>query len=159
LDMTSSCSKLPAVDAAKSGGRAEAPLIRFEKVSYRYPAGDRMVLTDIDLSIRRGEIVGIVGPTGAGKTTLCLALNGIVPQFFGGEFFGSVHIGDLDTIETPTSRLAHHVGMVFEDPDTQITATTVAEEVAFALENLKVPTQEIRRRVREALDVVGLDGH
>src|SRR5262245_54712617 len=118
-----------------------------------------MVLTDIDLSIRRGEIIGIVGATGAGKTTLCLAMNGIVPQFFGGEFFGSVHIAGLDAIETPTSRLAHKVGMVFEDPDTQITATTVAEEVAFALENLKVPTPEIARRVGDALKVVGLAGH
>ncbi len=61
-------------------------------------------------------------------------------------------------IETPTSRLAHHVGMVFEDPDTQITSTSVAEEVAFALENLKVPTAEIARRVGAALSMVGLAG-
>jgi energy-coupling factor transporter ATP-binding protein EcfA2 len=139
--------------------QADAPLIRFEAVSYRYPAGERMALADLDLSVNRGEIIGIVGPTGAGKTTLCLAMNGIVPQFFGGEFFGAVHIADLDAIETPTSRLAHHVGMVFEDPDTQITATTVADEVAFALENLKVPTLEIGRRVGEALGAVGLAGH
>jgi energy-coupling factor transporter ATP-binding protein EcfA2 len=150
---------LQAAEAAGSNERADAPLSRFEAVSYRYPTSERMALADIDLSIKRGEIIGIVGPTGAGKTTLCLAMNGIVPQFFGGEFFGAVHIADLDAIETPTSRLAHHVGMVFEDPDTQITATTVAEEVAFALENLKVPTLEIGRRVGAALGVVGLAGH
>lgn len=150
---------MQAAEAARPDERADAPLIRFEAVSYRYPASERIALAGIDLSVRRGEIIGIVGPTGAGKTTLCLAMNGIVPQFFGGEFFGSVHIADLDAIETPTSRLAHQVGMVFEDPDTQITATTVAEEVAFALENLKVPTPEIARRVGEALEAVGLAGH
>ena len=137
---------------------ADSPIIRFEAVGYRYPAASGMALADIDLSVRRGEIVGIIGPTGAGKTTLCLALNGIVPQFFGGEFFGRVHIAGLDSIETPTSRLAHHVGMVFEDPDTQITSTSVAEEVAFALENLKVPTLGDRRRVGAALGMVGLAG-
>lgn len=135
------------------------PLIRFEAVSYRYPACEGVALAGIDFSVRRGEIIGIVGATGAGKTTICLAMNGIVPQFFGGEFFGSVHIAELDAIETPTSQLAHKVGMVFEDPDTQITATTVEEEVAFALENLKVPTPEIARRVSDALEAVGLAGH
>jgi energy-coupling factor transport system ATP-binding protein len=149
---------LQAAEAAGSEERADAPLIRFETVSYRYPAGERMALADINLSVKRGEIIGIVGATGAGKTTLCLAMNGIVPQFFGGEFFGAVRIAGLDAIDTPTNRLAHHVGMVFEDPDTQITATTVAEEVAFALENLKVPTLEIGRRVGEALGFVGLAG-
>lgn len=136
----------------------EAPLIRFEGVSYRYPTGTEPALAGVDLSIRRGDIVGIAGPTGAGKTTFCLTLNGIVPQFFGGEFFGSIKIAGLDAIDTPTSQLARHVGMVFEDPETQITATTVAEEVAFALENLKVPSPEIARRVGEALQAVGLAG-
>jgi energy-coupling factor transport system ATP-binding protein len=145
-------------DPVAPGERADTPIIRFEAVGYRYSGGERQALADIDLSVRRGEIIGIIGPTGAGKTTLCLALNGIVPQFFGGEFFGHVHIADLDSIETPTSRLAHHVGMVFEDPDTQITSTSVADEVAFALENLKVPTAEIERRVGAALEMVGLAG-
>ncbi len=149
---------MQAGDEATPAEPAVSPILRFEAVGYRYPSGERMALAEIDLSVKRGEIVGIVGPTGAGKTTLCLAINGIVPQFFGGEFFGRVQIAGLDSIETPTSRLAHHVGMVFEDPDTQITSTSVAEEVAFALENLMVPTSEIRRRVGAALGMVGLTG-
>ena len=75
---------MQAAEAVWPEERADAPLIRFEAVSYRYLAGERMALADIDLSVKRGEIIGIVGPTGAGKTTLCLAMNGIVPQFFGG---------------------------------------------------------------------------
>ncbi len=144
---------------AAAPGLADAPLIRFEKVSYAYPGSDRQVLKDIDLTIDRGEIIGVIGPTGAGKSTFCLALNGIVPQFFSGTFFGTVAVAGLDTIETPTSRLARLVGMVFEDPETQITATTVESEVAFALENLKVPTPDISRRVRDALAMVGLTGY
>lgn len=140
-------------------GSDEAPLIRFEKVSYSYPGTGRVVLKDINLTIKRGEIIGVIGPTGAGKSTFCLALNGIVPQFFAGEFFGTVDVAGLDTIDTPISRLAHLVGMVFEDPETQITATTVENEVAFALENLKIPTPEIARRVRDALAMVGLTGY
>ena len=96
---------------AAAPGLADAPLIRFEKVSYAYPGSDRQVLKDIDLTIDRGEIIGVIGPTGAGKSTFCLALNGIVPQFFSGTFFGTVAVAGLDTIETPTSRLAHLVGM------------------------------------------------
>lgn len=133
-------------------------LVRFDGVSYRYPSADSRAIDDISTEIRRGEIVGVIGATGAGKTTLCLAMNGIVPQFFGGEFFGAVTIAGHDAIDVPTSRLARHVGMVFEDPETQITATTVIEEAAFALENLGVPTEEMAVRVGEALRAVGLDG-
>jgi energy-coupling factor transport system ATP-binding protein len=133
-------------------------LVRFDGVSYRYPSADIRALDGINAEIRRGEIVGVIGATGAGKTTLCLAMNGIVPQFFGGEFFGHVTVAGLDAVDVPTSRLARHVGMVFEDPETQITATTVIEEAAFALENLSVPSREMQVRVAGALHAVGLGG-
>lgn len=134
------------------------PLVTFERVGYAYPGASRRALDGLDMTIARGEFVGIVGATGAGKSTLCLTLNGIVPQFFGGSFFGTVRITGHDTLETPTSRLAATVGMVFEDPETQITATTVEGEVAFALENLKLPTELMQVRVAEALRAVGLAG-
>ena len=130
---------------------ADEPLIRFEGVGYTYQGAATRALDCIDLVIRPGELVGIVGASGAGKSTLCLAFNGIVPQFFGGDFFGAVHVAGVDTVDTPTSRLAATVGMVFEDPETQITAATVEAEVAFALENLQVPSTEIGSRVATAL--------
>ena len=147
-----------------TGGQSEPddgrlrPLVTFERVGYAYPGAASRALDGLDLTIGRGEFVGIVGATGAGKSTLCLTLNGIVPQFFGGSFFGTVRIAGIDTLETATSRLAATVGMVFEDPETQITATTVEGEVAFALENLKVPTETMQPRVAEALRAVGLAG-
>ena len=129
-----------------------------DKVSYIYPRSELPALRDISLELRKGEFFGLIGPTGAGKTTLCLALNGIVPQFYGGRFFGRALVAGLDTVEHPISTLARHVGMVFEDPETQLTAISVEHEVAFALENLCVPREEIRARILRALAAVRLEG-
>jgi energy-coupling factor transport system ATP-binding protein len=128
------------------------------RVSYFYPRSEAPVLKDISLEIYRGEFLGLIGPTGAGKTTLCLTLNGIVPQFYGGRFFGHVTLAGLDTLAHPVSTLAQHVGTVFEDPETQLTATSVENEIAFALENLKVPREEILRRIPRVLAAVRLEG-
>ena len=102
--------------------------------------------------------MGIIGPTGAGKTTMCLALNGIVPQFYGGRYYGSVHVGDLDTVEHPISAMAKYVGQVFEDPETQLITTSMENEIAFALENLKVSREVIIERIPRALSAVRLEG-
>ncbi|MCX7670242.1 MAG: energy-coupling factor transporter ATPase [Anaerolineae bacterium] len=123
-----------------------------------YPRSPEPVLRDISLEIFRGEFLVIIGPTGAGKSTLCLTLNGIVPQFFGGRFFGRALVAGLDTLEHPISHLARHVGAVFEDPETQLIATSVENEIAFALENLKLPREEIRARIGPALAAVRLEG-
>jgi len=130
----------------------------FDKVSYMYPRSAAPVLRDISLEIRKGELLGLIGPSGAGKTTLCLALNGIVPQFYGGRFFGAVNVAGLDTLEHPISTLARYVGIVLENPETQVTATSVENEIAFALENLKVPRDEILARIPRVLEAVRLEG-
>jgi energy-coupling factor transport system ATP-binding protein len=129
-----------------------------DNVSYLYPRSVTPVLRDLSLEIHEGEFLGLIGPTGAGKSTLCLALNGIVPQFYGGRFFGRVTVAGLDSLEHPISTLARHVGMILEDPEIQITAFSVENEVAFALENLCVPRDEILVRIPEALAAVRLEG-
>lgn len=131
-------------------------LVEFEEVSYFYPKADGPALRDVSFQVRPGEIVGVAGPTGAGKTTLALACMGIVPQFYGGRFFGAVRIGYMDTTEHAVHALARRVGLVFQDPDTQLVAASVEAEVAFALENLALPAGDIRARVTEALAAVGL---
>jgi len=129
-----------------------------DKVSYMCPRSDRLVLADVSLTIRQGEFLGLIGPTGAGKTTLCLTLNGIVPQFYGGRFFGRITVAGLDSLESPVSTLAQHVGIVLDDPEVQLTATSVENEIAFALENLNVPRDEIIARIGEVLEAVRLEG-
>jgi energy-coupling factor transporter ATP-binding protein EcfA2 len=133
-------------------------IISIDNLSYQYPRSPGLVLRDINLSVDRGEFLGIVGPTGAGKTTLCLALNGIVPQFYGGRFYGRVAVAGLDTVDTPIHLLAQHVAIVFQDPETQLIANTVEDEVAFGLENVRVPPEEMQRRIQWALAAVRLDG-
>lgn len=133
-------------------------IARIEKVSYLYPRSTQPVLSEITLDIQKGEFFGLIGPTGAGKTTLCLALNGIVPQFYGGRFFGQILIAGLDTLDHPISTLAKHVGQVFEDPETQLITTSVENEIAFALENLKVDRDEIYARIPRVLEAVRLEG-
>jgi len=134
------------------------PILTLDKVSYMYPRSTEPVLRDISLQIRRGEFLGLIGPTGAGKTTLCLTLNGIVPQFYGGRFFGRATVAGLDTVEHPVSELAQHVGSVFQDPETQLISTSVENEIAFALENLRMPREEIQHRIPRVLDAVRLSG-
>ncbi len=134
------------------------PIAIFKDVSYKYPRSEKFNLLNINLEILKGEFLGLIGPMGAGKTTLCLALNGIVPQFYGGRYFGEVHVAGMDTIEHPISAMANHVGQVFEDPETQLISTSVENEIAFALENLKVSREVIIERIPQALSAVRLDG-
>jgi energy-coupling factor transporter ATP-binding protein EcfA2 len=134
------------------------PLVELRNVSYQYPKQTAYALSNANLKVHKGEFLGVIGPTGAGKTTLCLALNGIVPQFYGGRFFGSLRVGGFDTVKHPTSEFARHVGMVFEDPETQLISMSVENEIAFALENLKYPREIILERIQSSLASVRLTG-
>lgn len=135
------------------------PYIILEEVSYRYPRARRYALRRLHLTIFRGEFVAVLGENGAGKSTFCQALNGVVPQSRGGHMVGRVVVGGLDTQRTPIAELAQKVGIVLEDPETQIFTTSVLSEVAFGPENLGVEPQEILRRAHWALQAVRLTGY
>jgi energy-coupling factor transporter ATPase len=135
------------------------PYIILDDVSYRYPRSRRHALKHLNLSIHRGEFVAVLGENGAGKSTLCQALNGVIPQSRGGRMRGHVLVAGLDTQESTVAELAQRVGIVLEDPETQIFTTSVLSEVAFGPENLGLPTEEILRRARWALEVVRLGSY
>lgn len=133
-------------------------MISLEHVTYRYPQTQQPALRDIDLEIAKGTFVVVVGANGAGKSTLCAALAGFIPHHFRGELSGRVRVDGLDTAATPLAELVTHVGLVFQNPFNQISYAklTVAEEIAFGLENLGVPREEMHNRVSATLDLVGL---
>jgi energy-coupling factor transporter ATP-binding protein EcfA2 len=141
-----------------------SPEISIHDLHFSYPAlipddEPNPVLKGIDLEVERGEFVSIMGPTGVGKTTLCLALNGIVPQSTGGTIRGEVVVAGLNTRQHPVSVLASQVGIVFQDPESQFFNMTVEDEVAFGPESLGLNPREIRERVDWALTVVGMSPH
>ena len=135
------------------------PIVVYENFSYSYPTTPD-ALVDIDLKIYRGEVFGVIGPNGAGKSTFCKSLNGLVPHFYGGTVKGRVLVDGMDTLEHTTSELSMKVGLVFQEPETQLSglALTVEDEVGFGLSMLGFPSEVIRKRTREALEKVGLKG-
>jgi energy-coupling factor transport system ATP-binding protein len=110
------------------------------------------------LTLRRGEVKLLLGPSGAGKSSLALTLNGLIPHQIEGDTRGHVLVNGTPTTETTLAALTAQVGLLFQDPESQIATLTVADEVAFGLENLRVPPDEIGPRVAVALRQVGLEG-
>lgn len=133
-------------------------LITVEDLRYRYPGTERLALDHVSFSVEEGELVGIVGANLSGKSTLCAALVGLVPHFYKGAYGGRVEVAGLTTQEHAVSDISQTVGLVFQNPFTQITGSklTVYEEVAFGLEYAQLPREEIRRRVDHALELLGL---
>lgn len=131
-------------------------MIDFKGFSFKYKNSEKNALSDINLSIKKGEFVGIIGNSGAGKSTFTYAINGIIPHHYDGDFYGEVNINGLDTVESSPSELALKVGSVFQDIDGQMVSSVVEDEMLFGLENFGVGHDEIERRVVETLKMVGI---
>jgi len=142
---------------AMGDGRMKA--IEMDGVSFSYHSRpETPVLNDLVLSVKKGEFVGVVGCTGAGKSTLLYCMNGIIPSLIPGRLGGSIRVNGEDIRGKQPSHFAGKVGLLFQDPDSQLFAPTVREEVGFGLGNIGVPEKEGRERIRESLRFVGLDG-
>jgi energy-coupling factor transport system ATP-binding protein len=131
-------------------------MIEIRNLTFKYDNSQKNALNNINLSIGKGDFTGIIGPTGAGKSTLTLCLNGVIPHFHGGDFYGEVIVDGKDTVDNNCASLACSVGSVFQDPEAQIVAPVVEEEIAFGLENLNVPRAEMGKRIAESLELTGI---
>ena len=127
--------------------------------SFRYPDAPAYSLKHINFQVRKGEFLVIMGENGAGKTTLCKMLSGIIPHSQEGVYFGDVTICGLNSKEHTLPELCQHIGIVLDDPESQIFTTEVLDEVAFSAENLEIPTDEIQRNADWALQVVRMAGY
>jgi energy-coupling factor transport system ATP-binding protein len=133
-------------------------VIRLEEVSFRYRAASEPALSDVTCHVRPGELVGLLGRSGSGRSTLASTLNGTIPHLVRGDLRGHVHIGGQDIRGLRPRDLAGRIGFLFQDFEAQLFSTNVALEVAFGPENLAVPREEIVRRVEGYLRMVRLDG-
>ena len=131
-------------------------MISIKGLSFIYNDTKEPALNNINIDINEGEFVGIAGPTGAGKSTLTLCLNGVIPHFLHGDFYGEVKVDGKDTVDNGCAKIAYSVGSVFQDPEAQIVSTRVEDEIAFGLENLNIPRIEIAERIKESLEMTGI---
>ena len=130
------------------------PVIEFKNVNFQYNSQAEPTLKDINLTINEGEKVCIVGPSGSGKSTLVHLLNGLAPFAYEGELTGSVKIKGKETRDLDIFSISLLVGTVLQDTDGQFIGITVAEDIAFALENNAVPLSEMKKRVPQAANIV-----
>lgn len=133
-------------------------ILSVSNLSFKYLQANAPALRDISFGVQPGSVTAIVGANGAGKSTLGYALAGYIPHFFKGEMQGTVIVEGADTRHTPLATLVTQVGLVFQNPFNQISGAklTVAEEIAFGLENLGVPRVEMETRVQRAMELLGL---
>lgn len=131
-------------------------MITAQSLELSYPETEEPSLAGVDLQLNAGEVLGVVGPMGAGKTTLCMSLAGLVPRTTGGEFGGDLEIVDLDPRQAPVPDVAQRIGLVFEDYASQLTQITVLSEVMAPMLNHDVPLKQAEAEARRLLSELGL---
>jgi energy-coupling factor transport system ATP-binding protein len=135
---------------------ADAPAVEVVGLNYTFPGRDRPTLADASLSLPAGSLTLVTGPTGSGKSTLLRAVVGLIPRLTRGEMTGAVRLFGRDTLVSTPAELAATIGFVQQSPDDQICTTTVETELAFGLENLNVPADEIGRLIAATAERFGL---
>lgn len=126
--------------------------------SFSYHGSGAWQLSAVTTQVARGERLAVMGSTGAGKSTLAMALNGLIPHHHHGQVHGAVRVDGLDTAETSTTEIVRQVGLVMQDPETQITGQTVLGDAAVGPANLGLPKDVVLARAEHALGLVGMDG-
>jgi energy-coupling factor transport system ATP-binding protein len=135
-----------------------APIIQITDLNFRYKRAARPVFAGLSLTVKAGERLTILGPSEAGKSTLALCLQGLIPRLIKGEMQGRIEVAAADLRTSRPRELAARVGLLFQDFEAQLFCTRVDQEVAFGPENLGLDREELKRRVARSLTLVGLTG-
>lgn len=131
-------------------------ILEIDRLGFRYPDATKKAVADFDLAVPDGEIVVLAGPSGCGKSTLLRTVNGLIPHMYSGEYSGEVRVGGTNVKDSNMRDLAQKVGFLFQNPENQIFMFTVERDIAFGLENLGVPREEMRQRVDEAMRLLDI---
>ncbi|MCI6317101.1 MAG: energy-coupling factor ABC transporter ATP-binding protein [Spirochaetia bacterium] len=129
-------------------------MIEIKELTFKYSGSKKNALENVSLTIEKGDFVGLIGESGAGKTTLCSCINGLIPHHYNGDFYGSVKIQGTDTFDIEPGKLALKVGSVFQDVDSQLVSFFVEDEILFGLENFGIPKDQIEQRITAALEAL-----
>lgn len=131
-------------------------MITIKNFSFTYSNTNEPSLKNINLEIEDGDFVGIIGGSGAGKTTLAHSMCAVIPHYRTGDFYGSITVDGMDTVDTAPEEIGRITGCVMQDIDSQMTASVVEDEILFGLENFSIPVDEIEARITEALEEAGI---
>jgi len=132
------------------------PILSVRNLRFTYTDGERPALASLTFDLSPGELLAVMGASGAGKSTLCRCLNAIIPHFLKGQLSGEVLLHGESVADKRVADVARNVGLVFQDFESQLFATNVELEVAFAAESLGLPREDIASRVQQLLSLVGL---
>jgi len=131
-------------------------IIRIRNLSFKYKNAEKNVLDTINFDVKEGEFVLITGPSGSGKSTLARILTGLIPNSYPGDLSGEISIMGFDPRRNKIYEIAQNVGLVLQNPENQLFALTVEDDIAFGPENLGLERKEIKERVEWSLSVVDL---
>lgn len=132
--------------------------IKVDDLSFRYTEDEDWVVKNLDLKINQGDFIGIVGPSGSGKSTFALTLNGVIPHMIEGNLKGNIYISGERVRDSKVHELVEKIGIILQDPESQLFCMTVEEEVTFGVEELGLDPEIIKKRLDWVLEVVGLEG-
>lgn len=142
-----------------TGANPSLPILDCQGLSFQYASGSQPALRNVSFSLVSGEIVVLLGRSGSGKSTLCYACNGLIPHLVPGTFSGTLRVCGRSTVEDPVWKQSGRVGLVFQDFDTQLVATTVEGELLHPLEyhDPSLSSENMRQRIVQALRQIGLE--
>jgi len=131
--------------------------VEIRNLSFKYGQNDNNIIDDVSLLINKGEIFSVLGLSGCGKSTLCYCISGIIPNVYEGHLEGDVLVFNMPVSGSNLPAISRHVGIIFQDSDSQLFSPTVEDEIAFGPENLCLERVEIGKRIDKSLKITGME--